>query len=233
MAADTSRSAERTGPKAPVMGVHPVLAAWRAGLDDRASIMRVPPGHASRTLGEPLSGLEGPFGRIDLVGLLLGDADHKALLQSAASQLQEGGLLMVAGLGPGTLSGLRRDLGWTPEAVSAWWPDMHDLGDLLVQVGLADPVLESERLTLSYRDWRRARADLRTFPWRPPRQAWAHVLRHAWAPLLQSQKGPDDRILLEMELVYAHAWRAPARRRPSSETPAPVQFVPRNRFSSG
>ena len=233
MAADTSRPAERTGPEAHVMGVHPVLAAWRAGLDDRASIMRVPAGHANRTLGEPLSALEGQFGRIDLVGLLLGDVDHRALLRSAAGQLQEGGLLMVAGLGPGTLSGLRRGLGWTPEAVSAWWPDMHDLGDLLVPVGLADPVLESERLTLSYRGWRRARADLRTFPWRPPRQAWADVSRRAWATLLQSQKGPDGRILLEVELVYAHAWRAPARRRPSPETPAPVQFVHRNRFSSG
>jgi hypothetical protein len=232
MAADTSRSAE-TGPKATVMGAHPVLAAWRAGLDDRASIMRVSPGHASRTLGEPLPGLEGPFGRIDLVGLLLGDADHKALLQSAAGQLQDGGLLMIAGLGPGTLPGLRRGLAWTPEAVTAWWSDMHDLGDLLVQVGLADPVLESERLSLAYRDWRLAWRDLRTFPWRPPRQAWAHVSRAAWKELLQSQKGPDGRIVLELELVYAHAWRVPARRRPDPETPAPVQFVPRNRFSSG
>lgn len=47
------------------------------------------------------------------------------------------------------------------------------------------------------------------------------------------EKGSDGRVVLELELVYAHAWRVPARRRPGPETSAPVQFVPRNRFSSG
>ena len=233
MAADTSQSAEQTGPRASQPDVHPVLAAWRLGLDERAALMRVPPGHASQTLGEPATPLAGPLGRIDLVGTLLNGSDPKTTVQSAAGQLQEGGLLMVAGLGPGTLPGLRRRLAWMPEAVSAWWPDMHDLGDLLVQVGLADPVLESERLTLAYRDWRLAWRDLRTFPWRPPRQAWAHVSRAAWKELLQSQKGPDGRVVLELELLYAHAWRVSARRRPGPGTPTPVQFVHRNRFSSG
>ena len=115
--------------------------------------------------------------------------------------------------------------------VGAWLPDMHDLGDALVRAGLADPVLESERLVLTYQDWRVASNDIQTFPWRPPAGSWSEMPCASWQDLLESQVGSDGRIRLSLELVYGHAWKAEPRLKKSLAQGAPMQFVPRNRFS--
>ena len=60
---------------------------------------------------------------------------------------------MFSCLGPGTLRELRalyQRLGWpapTPDFI-----DMHDLGDMLVHAGFADPVMDQETLTLQLAD---------------------------------------------------------------------------------
>jgi malonyl-CoA O-methyltransferase len=62
------------------------------------------------------------------------------------------GLLMMSGFGVDTMRQWRElasDLG-LPAAPE--FADMHDVGDLLVKSGLADPVMDTERLTLTYRD---------------------------------------------------------------------------------
>jgi malonyl-CoA O-methyltransferase len=88
--------------------------------------------------------------------------------------------------------------------------DMHDVGDLLVKAGFADPVMDIEYLTLTYpqvedlfRDLREtgsmsARADavgLRTPRWR--------------ARLAQryEQLRTDGRLPATFEIVYGHAWK--------------------------
>src|SRR3546814_16360103 len=66
--------------------------------------------------------------------------------------LKRGALAMFSCLGPGSLAELRSavlDAGLktaTPQFV-----DMHDFGDLLIQRGFADPVMDQEILTLTYR----------------------------------------------------------------------------------
>ena len=66
--------------------------------------------------------------------------------------LKVGGLAMFSCLGPATLRELRQALAdaglrtATPSFV-----DMHDFGDLLVENGFADPVMDQEILTLTYR----------------------------------------------------------------------------------
>ncbi len=73
-------------------------------------------------------------------------------LQEFQRVLARGGLLMFTTLGPDSLTELRAALG--PAAARAIHPfvDMHDIGDLLVRSGFADPVMDMERLTLTYRD---------------------------------------------------------------------------------
>jgi malonyl-CoA O-methyltransferase len=67
--------------------------------------------------------------------------------------LRPGGLLMFTSFGPDTLRELRGS--WQQvdaySHVNAFW-DMHDVGDALVRARFADPVMDVERLTLTYPD---------------------------------------------------------------------------------
>jgi malonyl-CoA O-methyltransferase len=58
---------------------------------------------------------------------------------------------MFSCLGPDTLRELRAlyaALGWPPPAHE--FTDMHDWGDMLVASGFAEPVMDMERITLSF-----------------------------------------------------------------------------------
>jgi malonyl-CoA O-methyltransferase len=65
--------------------------------------------------------------------------------------LEVDGLLMFAMLGPDTLMELRAacsDCGLEPPLRR--FLDMHDIGDMLIAAGFADPVMDMEMLTLTY-----------------------------------------------------------------------------------
>jgi malonyl-CoA O-methyltransferase len=77
--------------------------------------------------------------------------DPDAVFQEIRRVLQPGGLLTFASLGPDTLRELRD--GW--RKIDAYphvhrFIDMHDLGDALMRAGLAEPVMDTERLTVTY-----------------------------------------------------------------------------------
>ncbi|CAG0911939.1 unnamed protein product, partial [Cyprideis torosa] len=62
--------------------------------------------------------------------------------------LRPGGLLMFSTFGPDTLRELKSAWGEVDKAVHVHnFLDMHDLGDAMVRSGLADPVVDAERIT--------------------------------------------------------------------------------------
>ncbi|MBL8487365.1 MAG: methyltransferase domain-containing protein [Rhodocyclaceae bacterium] len=120
--------------------------------------------------------------------------------------LEVGGLLMFATLGPDTLQELRAaaQMAGVAAPVRAF-PDMHDLGDMLVESGFADPVMDMEAITLTYRHARGFLRDQRHLgvrdgllgaqPWR----AWRRVFA-AWERV-------DGLLPARFEVVYGHAWK--------------------------
>jgi malonyl-CoA O-methyltransferase len=77
--------------------------------------------------------------------------DPDAVFQEIRRVLQPGGLLTFATLGPDTLRELRA--GWRKIDAHPHvhrFIDMHDLGDALMRAGLAEPVMDTERLTVTY-----------------------------------------------------------------------------------
>lgn len=90
--------------------------------------------------------------------------------------------------------------------------DMHDLGDLMSKQGFSDPVMEMEKLTLTYstparllEDWRALcgnHLETRKKCLRTPRQ-----LTKATMHLEQMRNPETGRIPLSLELVYGHAWK--------------------------
>ncbi len=133
------------------------------------------------------------------------------------------GFLMFSTLGPGSLRGLVQvyeHMGW-PSPLAPF-VDMHDLGDMLVQAGFADPVMDQEVLTLTWTSADALLAELRLLGGNADPQRAAGLRTPRWrARLLDSLAslaGPDGRIALAFELVYGHAFKPAPRPALAGET---------------
>ena len=81
-----------------------------------------------------------------------------------------------------------------PEAIAALkYPDLHDWGDALVAAGFADPVMDVERLTLTYTEAQALARD-------------ARAISAGFASSTQAWALPADGAVT-VELIYGHAWR--------------------------
>jgi len=158
-------------------------------------------------------------------------ADPQAWLTQWQALLAVDGFLMFSCLGPDTLRelhALHARLGW-PEPSHAF-TDMHDWGDMLVQAGFAEPVMDMERITLTYASPERLLADLRTlgrnlhvdrFPGLRAR-AW----REQWLAAVSSGLCGEDgsgQLALTFEITYGHAFKPVPRQRVAEQTTFSVQ----------
>lgn len=138
--------------------------------------------------------------------------DPAPVLAEIARVLRPEGLFTFSSLGPDSLRELRD--AWQAvdggEHVQAFL-DMHDLGDALVRAGLRDPVLDVERVTLTYPEpaalWRdlTAAGARNTLAGRSrglATPARFRRLAEAWGRLRRD----DGRLPLTIELVYGHCW---------------------------
>jgi malonyl-CoA O-methyltransferase len=93
---------------------------------------------------------------------------------------------------------------------------MHDLGDLLLEAGFAEPVMDMERLTLVYADGAALLADLRASGQTSARADRARGLAgRGFLGALQSRleaQRRDGKLPVSFEVVYGHAWKAAPKR---------------------
>ncbi|MDB5965114.1 MAG: biotin synthesis protein BioC [Polaromonas sp.] len=140
-------------------------------------------------------------------------ADPQALLAQWHRALKVNGFLMFSCLGPDTameLRGLYRELGWPPAGHEL--TDMHDWGDMLVQAGFAEPVMDMERIVLTYDTPARLLQELvelgRNFhPARFPALRGRQWKARLEALLAARLAGPDGRLSLTFEVIYGHAMK--------------------------
>ena len=135
------------------------------------------------------------------------------VLREWARVLRVEGLLMFSAFGPDTFRELREayvSLGVIPPVLP--FVDLHDYGDMMVEAGFADPVMDMEKLNITYSSERDLLADVRSFGGNPliERQAGltGRVRAQAVQKALEQQKHADGRISLTIEVVYGHAFRA-------------------------
>ncbi|AIT25821.1 methyltransferase domain protein [Bordetella holmesii 41130] len=151
--------------------------------------------------------------------------------------LRTGSLAMFSCLGPATLKELRSALETAGlQTATPAFVDMHDFGDLLVENGFADPVMDQEILTLTYATPEKLLQDVHALGGNPARGRRAGLATKAWrqrlCAALENQRGADGRISLTIEVAYGHAWRAAAHRTAPGETRLSIDAIGGRRAGS-
>ena len=152
-------------------------------------------------------------------------AEPQALMAKWYSLLDVDGFLMFSCLGPDTLRELRQlyeKKAWPPPAHE--FTDMHDLGDMLVQAGFAEPVMDMQRIVLTFTSPESLLLELRELGRNLHSQRFLGLRGRSWlaelhAALRQGCQGlaPDGSLSLTFEIIYGHAFK------PKPRAPLPVQ----------
>ena len=147
--------------------------------------------------------------------------DPTPVFAEVARVLRKGGLFAFATFGPDSLQEIHRAWAGIDNAMHVnRFPDMHDLGDGLVNSGLQDPVLDVDRLTVDYRNSDDLFKDLtsvggrNTSLQRPPGLTGRRRFERMKAGLAEASA--NDKISLELELVFGHCWGQGPRMDPSN-----------------
>jgi malonyl-CoA O-methyltransferase len=131
--------------------------------------------------------------------------------------LRSDGMLIFSTFGPDTLKEIRTAF----QGVDGYnhvnrFVDMHDIGDMLVAAGFADPVLEMEHITLTYSDVRAVMQDLRSIGAHNATAGRAQGMlgKAKWARIQQNYEAlrRDGRLPATFEIVYGHAWKVPPKK---------------------
>jgi malonyl-CoA O-methyltransferase len=157
--------------------------------------------------------------------------DPQMLIAQWHKAIATDGFLMFSCLGPDTLRELRgmyEKLGWP--VPSHQFTDMHDWGDMLIQAGFAEPVMDMERIVLTYETPQKLLEDLRELgrnlhPDRFPAlrgKAWKAKLE---AALVEHLADPAEggRLKLTFEVIYGHAMKPKPRVKLSEHSAVSLQ----------
>jgi malonyl-CoA O-methyltransferase len=140
--------------------------------------------------------------------------------------LAPGGLLMFTTFGPDTLRELRAS--W--EVVDGYthvnaFIDMHDIGDALIRTHWAEPVMDSEHITVTYPGVRPLMRDLKNLGAHNVTAGRPHGLtgRHRLQQVERAYEAfrADGVLPASYEVVYGHAW-SPAVRPAMQAVEVPV-----------
>lgn len=157
--------------------------------------------------------------------LLHASPEPQALLKTWHRLLSTDGFLMFSCMGPDTLRDLRRvyaQAGWSEPAHE--FTDMHDWGDMLVQAGFAEPVMDMEHITLTFASTDALIAELRSLGRNLHVERFQGLRSRQWrarlSEALMSSARPEagGRLSLGFEIVYGHALKPQHRPKVAPQT---------------
>lgn len=126
--------------------------------------------------------------------------------------LRPGGTLLFSTFGPDTLKELRRSWAVVDGDVHVnAFIDMHDIGDAMMRARLSDPVMDSEALTLTYRDIKDAMRELKAMGAHNVNAGRSRALTgksrlQQLAAAYEQFRRTDGTLPVTYEVVYGHAW---------------------------
>ncbi len=185
------------------------------------------PGWLSRLLARPrLLPLAADFGALPLaarsvdclwsnLALHWSSRPHR-VLREWSRVTRVGGLVAFSAFGPDTLREVREAFVAVDGRTHVLpFTDMHDYGDMLVESGFVAPVVDMERVTLTYADaaglWRDVRSLGTNATMARPRALRGRGARRNLDRALDESRDAEGRYRLTFELVFAHAWKGEPR----------------------
>ncbi len=135
--------------------------------------------------------------------------DPAEQLRFWSQQLAPGGVLLFSALGPDTARTIRSaatQAGWT-SPIAPDFVDMHDYGDMMVHAGLTTPVMDVERMQLTYSSADTLRLDTAGLMANLHPARLAGLAGKARFKQLETTLNAMSPIPLELELVFGHAWK--------------------------
>ena len=147
-----------------------------------------------------------------LSNLTLQWCDPEQVAKEVARVLTPNGLFMFTTLGPDTLKELRaafRAVDDKPHVNK--FVDMHDIGDILVHSGFADPVMDQEIITLTYAELKPLLKELKGIGAHNVQSGRSTGLmgRDRWQRMVTAYEAfrKNERLPATYEVVYGHAWK--------------------------
>lgn len=143
--------------------------------------------------------------------------------------LRPNGMLLFSTFGPDTLMELRAS--WA--AVDGGthvnpFVDMHNIGDAMLEAGMAEPVVDVDRLQVTYQDVSSLMRDLKTLGAHNVTRDRQRGLtgKGRLQAMYRAYEGfrKDGRLPASYEVVYGHAW-APDQRQRDGQTEIPLEVV--------
>jgi malonyl-CoA O-methyltransferase len=151
------------------------------------------------------------------------EPDPAATVKEWHRMLAVDGYLMFSCLGPDTAKELREvyaACGFGPAAHPL--TDMHDWGDLLVRSGYAEPVMDMERIVLTFATPERALQELRGLGRNLHPARFAGLRTPRWRERLhrelKSRANDQGQIALTFEVIYGHAFKPTPRVKMAAES---------------
>ena len=138
--------------------------------------------------------------------------DPDGMLAEVRRVLRPRGYLTFSTLGPDTLLELREAWAAADDAPHVHpFADMHDVGDALLRAGFTGPVMDVERLTVTYASLEALYGDLRSVGGENLLAARRRTLtgaarRRRAEAHYQQRRDADGRLPASCELIYGQAW---------------------------
>lgn len=168
-------------------------------------------------------------GRVDMLWANMAlhqQAQPMQMLKAWHDVLAVDGFVMFSCLGPDTAKEMRElyaQMGWPAAGHS--YTDMHDWGDMLVQAGFAEPVMDMETITLTFATPERLLEELRELGCNLHPQRFAGLRGRGWLSQLKEAMqqhlrvdASEGQLALTFELVYGHAFKPTPRVAVESES---------------
>jgi malonyl-CoA O-methyltransferase len=159
-------------------------------------------------------------------------ADPLAAIRELHRVLEVNALFLFSTLGPDSLKELRAVAG---AARVHPFADMHNVGDALVASGFADPVMDAERMTVTYPGAKEFLADLRAtgqtcaLAARPRGLAGKRFASSLHGALDGARRAA--KLEVTYEVVYGHAWKAQPRQAADGRSIVRFERAPRRSVS--
>lgn len=141
------------------------------------------------------------------------------------------GLFLFTTFGPDTLKELRAAQPDAAETRVSRFTDMHDIGDMLVKAGFADPVIDMEMFTLTYDSVREVMRDLQAIGANNANSGRSRALSgRAWLSAVERNyetQRRDGKLPASFEVIYGHAWKPQPRTGPGGRPVIDIRVADR------